>query len=159
MTTSNYRRTIETESETQQFAGELAAVISAPVWVELQGPLGAGKTTLTRFVLRALGHKGTVKSPTYTLVEPYDLAGYRFFHFDLYRLSDPEELEYLGLRDYPGDNVMAFIEWPSKGKGFLPEMDMSIEIQFNQSSRIFELIANSEKGHKIIHNLKSSKSN
>ncbi len=158
MTPSNYQLTIDSESQTEQFAGKLAREISAPIWVELKGQLGAGKTTLTRYVLQALGHKGTVKSPTYTLVEPYDVADSRFFHFDLYRLSDPEELEYLGIRDYLGDNVMAFIEWPSKGKDFLPEPDLSIEIQLNQSSRTFELTANSKKGQKIIHHLIASES-
>ena len=158
MTLSNYRHIITTESETEteKFAEKLATVISAPIWIELNGPLGAGKTTLTRYVLQALGHKGAVKSPTYTLVEPYEVAGSKFFHFDLYRLSDPEELEYLGIRDYLGDKVMAFVEWPSKGKGFLPETDLSIEIQVNDDSRIFELTANSKKGQKIIQNIYSN---
>lgn len=153
MTLSSNQHIITTESETEQFAEKLASVISAPIWIALNGPLGAGKTTLTRYVLQALGHKGTVKSPTYTLVEPYEVADSKFFHFDLYRLSDPEELEYLGIRDYLGDKIIAFVEWPSKGKGFLPETDLSIEIQLNDNSRLFVLTSHSKKGQKIIQNL------
>ena len=150
MATKTLQFTVQHEQQTQQFAEQFAKLVSAPLWVELLGGLGAGKTTLTRYLLRALGHQGSVKSPTYTLVEPYQLASAIFYHFDLYRLGEAEELEYLGIRDYLQEDVIGFIEWPSKGKGFLPETDLSIAIKMDAEKRNFSLSANSKKGVDII---------
>ncbi len=139
-----------TEAETRQLASQLAQYLKAPLWLHLEGNLGAGKTTFTRYVLRALGHKGSVKSPTYTLVEPYQLSIGNFLHFDLYRLGEPEELDYLGIRDYIESDTIAFVEWPSKGKGFLPIPDICIKIVMDKTKRNIEISGSSVKGEKII---------
>jgi tRNA threonylcarbamoyladenosine biosynthesis protein TsaE len=95
--------------------------------IELRGELGTGKSTFARGVLRALGATGPIKSPSYTLMETYDLPGVQALHLDLYRLNDPEELEHLGLADYYRAGNLWLIEWPEKGDGRLPPPDLRFE--------------------------------
>jgi tRNA threonylcarbamoyladenosine biosynthesis protein TsaE len=124
--------------------------------VFLNGDLGAGKTTLTRGFVRGMGHQGKVKSPTYTLVEPYELPPWNVYHFDLYRLGDPEELEYMGIRDYFADNCCCFIEWPEKGTGLLAKADIIINMVYQDEQRIIDLQASSLRGQAVLLQLEQS---
>ncbi|MGM0983622.1 MAG: tRNA (adenosine(37)-N6)-threonylcarbamoyltransferase complex ATPase subunit type 1 TsaE [Pseudomonadota bacterium] len=121
--------------------------------VHLTGELGAGKTTLTRGILRACGHRGAVKSPTYTLVEPYELDGILVHHFDLYRLGDPEELEFIGGRDLLAEEALCVIEWPERGEGWLPAPDLEVILRLADSGREATLEARSERGRAVLERL------
>lgn len=112
----------------------------------LTGDLGAGKTTLTRGLIHSYGHEGAVKSPTYTLVEPYELERCKLYHFDLYRLADPEEVEFLGVWEYFDDTNLCIIEWPEKGKGYLPAPDLEIGLLVEGAGRRVSWAAQTTKG-------------
>lgn len=180
-----------------ELGGKLASLTLAGTIIYLDGDLGAGKTTLVRGFLRALGYQGAVKSPTFTVVEPYSLdynniydynkleqglktednyypgkdsdnppenlgdkqskdLSQKIYHFDLYRLEDPEELEYMGIRDYLDGQAIALIEWPDKGAGILPEADLIIKITHQEQGRGVELLSRSENGTVIVSKLISN---
>ena len=128
-------------------------MVEPALLIALQGDLGAGKTTLSRGLLIGLGHVGAVKSPTYTLVEPYALEMGQVCHFDFYRLQDPEELEYMGFRDYLVESRLCLVEWPERGAGFLPEADILIEIVQLHEGRKLTLSGQSEQAKKILSQL------
>jgi len=132
------------------FGARLAECLPVPCVLFLEGDLGAGKTTLTRGILRGLGHVGPVRSPTYTLIEPYDLARLQVYHLDLYRLGDPEELEYLGLRDLMRDDAIWIVEWPERGTGLLPPSDLRIRIANVTEGRRLTLISETARGAGIL---------
>lgn len=127
----------------------LAAALQPNTCITLSGQLGSGKTTLTRGILRALGHSGAVKSPTYTLVESYEFAQFTVHHFDLYRVSDPEELELLGIRDFFDQQSVCLIEWPERGANFLPPADVILELQVAEKSRYLVYHSASKKGDRL----------
>ena len=126
---------LATSEVTEIFGAKLQQILPKKCMVFLQGDLGAGKTTLVRGFLRAAGHQGAVKSPTYTLVEEYLIHDRHIWHFDLYRLHDPEELEWIGIHDYFSHDAICFVEWPERGEGFLPEPDVIIELQAENNGR------------------------
>lgn len=121
-------RQVDSPADMEALGASLAAQLRAPIVVGLEGSLGAGKTTLVRGFLRGLGHAGAVRSPTYTLVETYAFDGTVVHHLDLYRLADPEELENLGVRDLADHAAIWLVEWPERGRGFLPALDRCIHI-------------------------------
>jgi tRNA threonylcarbamoyladenosine biosynthesis protein TsaE len=124
-----YRIELPDEDSMVAFGYKIAQATENGGVIFLLGDLGMGKTTLSRGVIRGAGHQGSVKSPTYTLVEPYEINGKHIYHFDLYRLSDPEELEYLGIRDYFDEDALCLVEWPDKGRGMLPKADLVLQIE------------------------------
>ncbi len=136
---------------TEAFGAALANSLLGGAVFHLHGELGAGKTTLVRGLLRALGHQGAVKSPTYTLVEPYQIGAWRILHWDLYRLSDAQELEFLGLREQLDGEAVLLIEWAQRGGGLLPAADVEIALHYALSGRGVVCSANTPRGQAIMH--------
>lgn len=136
----SFKLSLSNEQDTQKLASILAQNFAQGV-IYLIGDLGAGKTTLTRYWLQKLGHQGAVKSPTYTLVEPYKIQGKEVFHFDLYRLNDPYELELMGIRDYLDiENALFLFEWPSKGGDEIPQADIILNLLKTDDEEMREVI-------------------
>ncbi len=142
------------EEEQEAIARHLAQLLPKGVLIYLQGDLGAGKTTFARGFLRGLGHQGPVKSPTYTLIEPYEIGDRDCFHLDLYRLGDPDELEYLGIRDLLQRDAVLLVEWPEQGGGALPTPDLLIRITYINEGRELNLEAGSPVLKKLLLTLK-----
>lgn len=139
-----------TLADTEALAARLAAHLRAGDVVFLRGDLGAGKTAFAAGALRALGYRGAVKSPTFTLVEPYELAAFTLYHFDLYRLQDAAELELLGVRDYFAGEAVCLVEWPERGTGVLPPPDIDIAIVSNGDRRTLSMTAVSPRGEAVL---------
>ncbi|MEJ2566571.1 MAG: tRNA (adenosine(37)-N6)-threonylcarbamoyltransferase complex ATPase subunit type 1 TsaE [Gammaproteobacteria bacterium] len=117
----------------------LAEACHAPLVFYLHGPLGAGKTTLVRGFMRGMGYDAVVKSPTYTLIEPYEIGPWHVYHLDLYRVRDAAELDYLGLRELQDDHAIVLVEWPERGAGFLPPADVVITLDYAGEGRWISL--------------------
>lgn len=131
---------------TECFARRLAQGLSAPMIMTFQGEIGAGKTTLIRAMLRALGVQSAIKSPTFSLVESYLIESLCIHHFDLYRIHDETELEYIGFRDYFTANAVCLIEWPERAMNDIHPVDINISFEFKGLGRQMEYHANSPKG-------------
>ncbi|GHD65768.1 tRNA (adenosine(37)-N6)-threonylcarbamoyltransferase complex ATPase subunit type 1 TsaE [Jeongeupia chitinilytica] len=141
------------EAETLSMGGQLAAALVPGMVIFLEGDLGAGKTTLTRGILRGLGFTGRVKSPTYTLVEPYTVSNLYLYHFDLYRFSDPSEWEDAGFRDYFNRDSVCLIEWADKAEGLLPAPDWLIRLEPEADGRRLHLTALTQNGTQCLARL------
>ena len=133
---------LSNEDESNQLGAELVATLPADCTVFMRGQLGAGKTTIVRAALRAMGVVGAIPSPTYTLAEIYSVAGREAQHFDLYRLADPEEFELIGARDFFARAALRFIEWPENGEGFLGAADVEVVLQVQEPGRLARIRMN-----------------
>jgi tRNA threonylcarbamoyladenosine biosynthesis protein TsaE len=157
--TDNFTLELADEAATLDFGTRLAAAIQPGLVIYLHGDLGAGKTTLVRGLLHAAGHAGKVKSPTYTLVEPYTLDKYPLYHFDLYRFTDEEEWEAAGFRDYFNHQSVCIIEWPEKAENVLPVPDIDITFTIKESGRNVSLTAHSVPGQQYLDTIAKNYNN
>lgn len=138
------------EAATEGLGAALAETLGDGGIITLSGDLGAGKTTFSRGLIRACGHRGAVKSPTYTLVEPYEHTHPPVMHFDLYRLADPEELDFIGFRDYLSASSLCLIEWPEKGRPLLPVPDLALTIRLAPPGRcVHWQTSDTDRGQRI----------
>ena len=132
-------RYLPDEAATLALGKELTEKLAGAPLVFLAGELGAGKTTLVRGILRGLGYQGSVKSPTYTLLEPYEVAGRTVYHFDLYRIGDSAELDFIGMDELLDTDAIKLVEWPERGSGRLPAPDVSIRLSLEGEGRRVEV--------------------
>ena len=153
----DYALALPDEDATLACAACVARACHQSMTIYLHGNLGAGKTTFVRGFLRALGVGGQVKSPTFTVVEPYELTGGMAYHFDLYRILDPQELELLGVRDYFAPDAFVFVEWPEHGGGVLPQADMEVHLNYAATARHLTLRAATDKGREVLKVLRDSR--
>ena len=144
---------LDNEAATLACGDKFSRMMANGLVVYLHGDLGAGKTTFVRGVLHGLGHVGKVKSPTYTLVEPYIIFNYNIYHFDLYRFIDEEEWDAAGFRDYFNAQSICMIEWPEKAAHVLPEPDIHVHLSQYQNGRKVHFSAGSPLGKKCIEGL------
>ena len=148
-------RFLPDEAATLAFGAALAQALKPGLVIFLWGDLGAGKTTLTRGVLRGLGYSGKVKSPTYTLVELYTVSSLYLYHFDFYRFADPQEWEDAGFREHFNAETVCLVEWPEKAGDFLPVPDLRIQLEAEQDGRSLHIHAETEAGKQCLARLNS----
>jgi len=147
-------RYLAAEADTLALGAEFASAIRPGMVIYLSGDLGAGKTTFARGLLRGLGYSGKVKSPTFTLVEVYEISRLYLYHFDFYRFNDPRELGEAGFREYFNSGSVCLVEWPEKAAAGLPVADVKILMQVDGSGRRVGIFAETEAGRLCIQRLK-----
>ena len=146
---ADWTRPVPDEDSVAVLAAGFAHLIKAPMVLFLEGDLGAGKTTFARAFIHALGFKAYVKSPSYGLLESYDVSGMTVLHLDLYRVEDPEELDYLALRDLYDRKSILMVEWPRKGVDHLPAPDLVLEFSEDTETRFISCFAKSTAGFEL----------
>lgn len=139
-----------TAARMEALGATFAAVWGPTGLIYLQGELGTGKTTFVRGFLRGKGYTGVVKSPTFTLVESYPFTGHSLCHFDLFRLTDPRELEFLGVRDYLAPESLCLVEWPERGAGVLPPADLTLTFSYLPQGRGVTAVAGTPRGQSVL---------
>jgi tRNA threonylcarbamoyladenosine biosynthesis protein TsaE len=151
-----FRKQRYSEAQMAELAAALAAAVRSPLVVYLEGDLGAGKTTLARALIQALGHPGRVKSPTYGLLEHYEIAGLGVLHLDLYRIGDPGEIEFLGIEDLFDIHTILLVEWPERGGDELPPADIVIHFEHAGDTRELTWTVQTEQGRAVCQSLADS---
>jgi len=141
---------LPTERESERVASRLGLCLSPPLVITLSGEIGAGKTTLVRALLRSLGIGTAIKSPTFSLVESYELPTMQFHHFDLYRIHDECELDYIGFRDYFTNHAICCIEWPERAPGYCDRIDLACSLVSKGAGREMTLCAYSERARRLL---------
>ena len=144
------------EAAVARLAAKFAAELQPPMVVYLVGDLGAGKTTFARAYIHALGFRGYVKSPSYGLLETYETGGQSVLHLDLYRIEDPEELEFLAIRDLYTEDSVLLVEWPDRGANFLPMPDLVLEFGETDESRFIRCTARSAAGASLAESISTT---
>ena len=144
------------ENALELLAQRLHAAAGQSLAIALEGPLGAGKTSFARALLRSLGHAGPVRSPTYTLVEQYPLAQGQVWHLDLYRLGSPEEADWLGLHDFEPDQDWLLVEWPQRAADHLPGLDLRLVLDYADPGCDYQIEALSARGQRLLRSLAAS---
>ncbi len=150
---TTWHKYIPDDQAMRALGARLAALCPARILIYLDGDLGAGKSTLARGFINGRGYSGHVKSPTYTLVESYQTVSGSIYHLDLYRLSDAEELEFIGIREFFADGVACLVEWPDKGQGILPQPDLRVHIDHVGQGREITIEAINQRSEDIINKL------
>ena len=149
----DFHSLIAGDKQMRAFGAKLMSACQSGGIIALQGNLGTGKTTLVRGALASRGVTSGVRSPTYTLIEFYAFEALSVAHFDLYRLAEPEELEYLGFRDYLNNNTICFIEWPERAEGILNDVGLLVQLEYDPGGRQLKLVANTAWGRGIINHM------
>jgi tRNA threonylcarbamoyladenosine biosynthesis protein TsaE len=144
------------EAATQRLGAVLAAALQPGLVIFLEGDLGAGKTTLARAMIRALGHQGAVKSPTYSLVEVYVVSSLYLYHFDFYRFELPEEFLDTGLDEYFNENAVCLVEWPERAQGCVPSPDLRLRLHHAGLGRVLEAVADTPQGAQCVNTVNTA---